>query len=116
MIDIGKLAQALRNRMHEIVADEAIYRSYQRHQEYEADAAAVRALYATGYDPSQAADVFEELRKLHRGRADVSLCIASTHPQFDDRIKRIHALASGHGRRPRKPDSSDFRRLMEAMA
>jgi predicted Zn-dependent protease len=112
---VAELAHALRNGMHAIVADEVIYRSYERQWEYQADAFAVRSLEATGYDPAQAVVMFQTLQKRHSGKADINTCIANTHPQYSDRIGRIRALARGYGARPRKADSVNFRRLMQIL-
>lgn len=110
-IDNRVFRQALEHGMHELVADRIVYRSYTRLWEYQADAFALRALHAGGYDPSQAHTFFEKLLALYPGRHDINTCLVNTHPENQDRISRMKALARGYARTPPRRDSAMFRDL-----
>ncbi|MEJ0040437.1 MAG: M48 family metallopeptidase [Gammaproteobacteria bacterium] len=111
--DDRQFRAALEHNMHELVADKIIYRSYTRLWEYQADAFAVRALEGGGYDPGQAAHMFQKLLGVFPDHGDIDTCLASTHPQFADRVARLQALARGYARVPARKDSAAFRTLVQ---
>jgi beta-barrel assembly-enhancing protease len=65
--------------------------SFSRGFEAEADYLGLQYLYAAGYDPTAAIDMFEKMTSLEKRKPGSIAKIFSTHPMNDDRLKRTQA-------------------------
>lgn len=102
------LVTAIRERRLEAVAPEVIFQSYQRNKEHEADAFAVRALAAAGYDLRGAATLFEKFLAMEPKDAPLESCLMSTHPETRERVARIKGLSRRYGKQRARPNSAAF--------
>jgi predicted Zn-dependent protease len=65
--------------------------SFSRGYEAEADYLGVQYLYAAGYDPTAAIDMFEKMTSLERRKPGSIAKVFSTHPMNEDRLKKTQA-------------------------
>src|SRR5579862_7634517 len=65
--------------------------SFSRGYESEADYLGVQYLYAAGYDPTAAIDMFEKMTSLEKRKPGSIARVFSTHPMNDDRLKKTQA-------------------------
>jgi predicted Zn-dependent protease len=65
--------------------------SFSRAYETEADYLGLQYLYAAGYDPTAAIDMFEKIVSLQKQKPGSIAKIFSTHPMNDDRLKKTQA-------------------------
>lgn len=65
--------------------------SFSRGDEAEADYLGLQYLYAAGYDPTAAIDMFEKMVSLQRSKPGSISKIFSTHPMNADRLKKAQA-------------------------
>lgn len=78
----------------------AALNGYSRDQEREADEEGVRMMRAAGLDPRGLAEFFQELKKLPGSELPGLASWMSTHPEHDERIANVRALA---GNTPTSP-------------
>jgi beta-barrel assembly-enhancing protease len=62
--------------------------SFSRGFETEADYLGLQYLYAAGYDPTAAIDMFEKMVSLQKTKPSAVAKVFSTHPMSDDRLKK----------------------------
>jgi predicted Zn-dependent protease len=65
--------------------------SFSRGYEAEADYLGLQYLYAAGYDPTAAIDMFERMMSLETRKPGSIAKVFSTHPMNDDRLKKAQA-------------------------
>jgi predicted Zn-dependent protease len=65
--------------------------SFSRGYEAEADYLGLQYLYAAGYDPTAAIDMFEKMVSLERRKPGSIAKVFSTHPMNEDRLKKTQA-------------------------
>ena len=65
--------------------------SFSRGYEAEADYLGLQYLYAAGYDPTAAIDMFEKMMSLEKQKPGAIAKVFSTHPMNDDRLKKTQA-------------------------
>ncbi|MGO4881198.1 MAG: M48 family metallopeptidase [Bryobacteraceae bacterium] len=65
--------------------------SFSRGYEAEADYLGVQYLYAAGYDPTAAIDMFEKMMSLEKQKPGAIAKVFSTHPMNADRLKKTQA-------------------------
>jgi predicted Zn-dependent protease len=65
--------------------------TFSRGYEAEADYLGLQYLYAAGYDPTAALDMFEKMMSLERGKPGSIAKVFSTHPMNGDRLKKAQA-------------------------
>ncbi|MGA2135874.1 MAG: M48 family metallopeptidase [Bryobacteraceae bacterium] len=65
--------------------------SFTRAHEAEADYLGVQYLYAAGYDPTAAIDMFEKMMSLQRRKDGGIARVFATHPMNEDRLKKTQA-------------------------
>ena len=65
--------------------------SFSRGFEAEADYLGLQYLYAAGYDPTAAIDMFEKMMSLERRKPGSIAKVFSSHPMNEDRLKRTQA-------------------------
>jgi predicted Zn-dependent protease len=65
--------------------------SFSRSFEAEADYLGFQYLYAAGYDPTAAVDMFEKMASLQKQKPGAIAKVFSTHPMNDDRLKKTQA-------------------------
>ncbi len=65
--------------------------SFSRGYEAEADYLGLQYLYAAGYDPTAAIDMFEKMMSLQKTRPGAIAKVFSTHPMNEDRLKKTQA-------------------------
>jgi predicted Zn-dependent protease len=65
--------------------------SFSRGFEAEADYLGLQYLYAAGYDPTAAIDMFEKMMSLQRQKPGAIAKVFATHPMNDDRLKKTQA-------------------------
>ena len=65
--------------------------SFSRGYEAEADYLGLQYLYAAGYDPTAAIDMFEKMMSLQTRKPGSIAKVFSTHPMNDDRLKKTQA-------------------------
>jgi predicted Zn-dependent protease len=76
------------------VANAAIpmtFLSFSRGYESEADYLGLQYLYAAGYDPTAAIDMFEKMTSLELRKPGTIAKVFSTHPMNEDRLKKTQA-------------------------
>jgi len=87
----------------------AAINGYSRDQESEADAEGVRMMHAAGLDPTAAARFFQILKDEHAGIDTGGLLSwMSTHPEHEERIDAVHALAKHLGPAEERPLDIDW--------
>ena len=65
--------------------------TFSRGFEAEADYLGLQYLYAAGYDPTAAIDMFEKMMSLERRKPGAIAKVFSTHPMNDDRLQKAQA-------------------------
>lgn len=65
--------------------------SFSRGYEAEADYLGLQYLYAAGYDPNAAIDMFEKMTSLQKTKPGSVAKVFSTHPMSDDRLRKTQA-------------------------
>ena len=65
--------------------------SFSRGYEAEADYLGLQYLYAAGYDPTAAIDMFEKMMSLEKRKPGSIAKVFATHPMNDDRLKKTQA-------------------------
>ena len=65
--------------------------SFSRGFEAEADYLGIQYLYAAGYDPTAAIDMFEKMMSLERQKPGAIAKVFSSHPMNEDRLKKSQA-------------------------
>ena len=65
--------------------------SFSRGFEAEADYLGLQYLYAAGYDPTAAIDMFEKMMSLQKQKPGAIAKVFSSHPMNDDRLKKAQA-------------------------
>jgi predicted Zn-dependent protease len=65
--------------------------TFSRGYEAEADYLGLQYLYAAGYDPTAAIDMFEKMMSLEKRKPGSIAKVFSTHPMNDDRLKKAQA-------------------------
>jgi predicted Zn-dependent protease len=65
--------------------------TFSRGFESEADYLGVQYLYAAGYDPTAAIDMFEKMMSLEKRKPGTIAKVFSTHPLNDDRLRKAQA-------------------------
>ena len=65
--------------------------SFSRAYEAEADYLGLQYLYAAGYDPTAAIDMFEKMVSLERRKPGAVAKVFSTHPMNEERLKKTQA-------------------------
>ena len=65
-----------------------MFLKFSRADETEADYLGTQYLYAAGYDPTGAVNIFEKIQSLNRAKPGTVARIFSTHPMDADRIQR----------------------------
>ncbi|MFN7994145.1 MAG: M48 family metallopeptidase [Bryobacteraceae bacterium] len=65
--------------------------SFSRGFEAEADYLGLQYLYAAGYDPTAAIDMFEKMESLQKRKPGSIAKVFSTHPMNEDRLKKAEA-------------------------
>jgi predicted Zn-dependent protease len=65
--------------------------TFSRGYEAEADYLGLQYLYAAGYDPTAALDMFEKMMSLERGKPGSIAKVFATHPMNGDRLKKAQA-------------------------
>jgi len=72
----------------------AAVNGFGRELEREADEVGMRSMVAAGYDPRQAARVFELLKDDHGDKSKMEVFFFGSHPRLDERIQSSRELAS----------------------
>lgn len=103
------------------VGGAALFARFSRHDELEADSAAVGIVERAGYDPEGIATMFETLLKARDQRPDIVVEWFGSHPVEEDRIAAIRRLIAGKpeatGRAPKRDDPAfhAFQRRVRAL-
>jgi len=80
------------------VGGAALFARFSRHDEFEADSAAVGIVERAGYDPSGIATMFEKLLQDREQRPDVVAAWFGSHPLEEDRLATVErVIASARG-------------------
>ena len=81
------------NQLSDAAADVVIKQGFSAPQEFEADAESVKYVAAAGYDPSGFLHFLQRIRQKQKAGAS----FFTTHPDMDDRIKRVGDAISSAG-------------------
>jgi len=73
------------------VAIPMTFLSFSRGYEAEADYLGLQYLYAAGYDPTAAIDMFEKMVSLEKRKPGSVAKVFSTHPMNEDRLKKVQS-------------------------
>lgn len=76
------------------VGGAALFARFSRHDELEADSAAVSVLQRAGYDPRGIATMFEKLLKEREQRPDIVAAWFGSHPLEEDRITAVERVVA----------------------
>jgi predicted Zn-dependent protease len=90
--DVAQVNAQLGNVSDKLV-DVIVKRGFSAPQEFEADAESVKYVAAAGYDPSGFLHFLQRIRQQQKSGAN----LFSTHPDMDDRIKRVGDAISSAG-------------------
>ena len=99
------------------IAGPAVFRSFSRHDESEADALGVQYMYAAGYDPTGAVSILEKLEALQKTKPGAVAKVFATHPMSSERIDRTEQEIQKF--LPAKPEyvvtTSEYRTVRERL-
>jgi len=94
------------------LAEGAVELQFSRENEYEADEWAVKYLSKTDYDPRGVAYFFEKMTAGEKSNEPGWLVYFKTHPNPDDRIKKIYDHAGSKGGEKFEDEYAAFKRLL----